>query len=122
MTPQEVLAKAAEAMSQRGKATGTYESTKDDPHFGVKGSVCAFGAMSLAATNMQSSCFAELGMYGNGEAVTAKGLVNQAAELLARHIEGHNGFLLEPFAKITHFNDHSSAEDVILAMKRAAHE
>lgn len=121
MTPQEVLAKAAEAMSQRGKATGTYESSKDDPHFGVKGSVCAFGAMSLAATNMQSSCFAELGMYGNGAAHTAKGLVNQAAELLARHIDTPGGYL-EPFSKITHFNDHSSAEDVILAMKRAAHE
>lgn len=118
MTPQEVLAKAAETMAERGKATGTYESQEDDDYFGAKGAVCAFGAMSLAATDMQMSAFSELGLWGR--TFEAKELVNQAAVLLARHVHTPGGYF-EPFSKVTWFNDHSSGEDVILAMKRAAH-
>lgn len=114
MTPQEILAKAAEVMAERGKATGTYESEKDDDHFGMKGSVCAYGAMTLTVTEGETSAYSDLDYTSD-----LRGLVNQAAALLAQRV---SSALDDPFRIVTHFNDGSPAEDVILTMKRAAHE
>lgn len=124
MTPQEVLAKAAEVMAERGKSNGCYESNGEHAAtFGEKGSVCAYGAMTLAATDMRTSEFSELGMKFGGSVdwFERKELVNQAAALLARRVTNPHADLTS-FSTVTRFSDNSSAEDVILAMKRAAHE
>ena len=111
MTPEDVLTKAAETITRRGKATGHYE----DP---VTREVCAYGAMTLAATEGKTSCYSEFDFFLTPRPAL---LVQQAAELLAKAVPSE--FVDEPFAVITWYNDQESttAEDIALAMKKAAH-
>lgn len=118
MTPEEVLTKAAEFMAERGRARGAYEvcsTAQAQDQKGKMGSVCAYGAMSLAATDGRTATYSDL-------APEALGLIRQAAKLLAGEVYGVP-YGTDPFFAITHFNDdeETAAEDVILAMKRAGH-
>jgi hypothetical protein len=105
-TPKEVLRKAADIMAVRGKATGRYEDPKTH-------AVCAYGAMALAATDGRHSCLTDANTH-------AYALIGQAARVLA---ETSLGLELgtDPFFSITGYNDAdtTSAEDMILALKRA---
>lgn len=112
MTPQELLLKAAEEMGRRGKYEGGYEDRET-------GRVCAYGAMTAAATNGDTANYTMVEEWEQQE------LIDGAAVLLARSIT-RSPFHLGPsetFQKVTMFNDdkNTSTEDVVLAMKEAAH-
>jgi hypothetical protein len=111
MTPEELLLKAADEIARTGHCKGMYYTGGDER----TAAVCAYGAMARAASDGRTAdYFGELD--GPGRA-----LVRDAAALLASEIYP---FVSDPFHIITRFNDEDSTtgEDVILAMKRAAHE
>lgn len=110
MTPEELLLKAADEIATRGHAKRSYRNSDT-------GGVCAYGAMTLAATGGRYWNYPDT--YGDSP---VKALIGQAAELLARqtgfeHLADATGFDM-----VTYFNDadDTTGEDVILAMKRAA--
>jgi hypothetical protein len=130
MNPQELLIKAAETMSERGKATGAFvipEGHSNTRWAGEAGSVCAYGAMTLAATGGRHCRYANLvdsydetGTFIRNE---VRLLIDQAASLLARQlrIDGMAGDSDDFHAIITaNDNPKTTGEDMILSMKRAA--
>lgn len=111
MTPQELLTKAAEDVATHGHWKGTFSQS------GVPDNIapaCIYGALTRAATGT-TTCYdtADLVVW------TVNPLIQQAADLLAKSI----GRDRDTWYTVTQFNDADSttAEDVILAMKRAAH-
>lgn len=115
MNPKELLAKAAETMSKAGMAKKSYcqDALPNSP-------VCAYGALTRAATCGRTADYSEIGFHATTEHI--KRLIDQAAELLAREINGSTS--PDEFATITNFNDRESttAEDMVLHMKRAAND
>lgn len=109
MTPQELLLKAADEIARRGHAKGRFEHQKTR-------AVCAYGAMTAAATDGETANYANFDARG-GE---LSALVGQAAQLLARSMD--NPWNSYAYHLITGFNDDpkTTGEDVILAMKKAA--
>lgn len=116
MTPQELLAKAADEIARTGHHKDSYSK------MGVAESVapvCAYGAMTRAATDGMTTSYPELACHS--ELFKSHALIDQAAELLAEEVDpGHEW--ATPFSAITRFNDdgRTTGEDVILAMKKAA--
>lgn len=108
MTPEEALTKAAGIVSECGH-------TKDGRFTAKDGGVCAIGALALA-----TGCGKQVDHYpgmdidwGNDDS-----LMMQAGTLLAKHLDLRDHDALS----IPEWNDNeASAEDVILAMKRAGH-
>jgi hypothetical protein len=125
MTPEELLLKAAEDQAERGHHKGTYYKgdVGDPAGQDREAPACAYGSLTRAATNGEMADYSHLAAsFARREAAV---LIGQAARLLAdslvRDRQSLNTF--DPFDVITRFNDHRSttAEDVILAFKRAAH-
>lgn len=118
MTPEEILAKAADDLAKYGHHKGNFYSTKEPCDTAP---ACAYGAMARVA-GMTS-----LGVtfYGDGALVLA-----EAARRLAGQIRKQlpdNSIWKkwgDEFTVITGFNDYArtTAEDVILAMKEAAND
>lgn len=112
MTPQELLLKAAEYMSERGHNKGTY--------FNECGNVCAYGAMTLAVTEGAQAD------YAFSLNISSKFLVDQAAVLLAQTVDPNslypNDMINYAFDTITKYNDarNTTGEDVIRKMRQAA--
>lgn len=118
MTPKEVLLKAAEFMAERGQHKGTYYDLKT-------GSVCAYGAMALAATEGKTAEYTSFAWHEEFNQQT-KALVDQAATLLAETlpVSGIRHEFLTEFDIVTKYNDREdvSTEDMVLAMKRVGGE
>lgn len=106
LTPKEVLAKAADIMSERGMSKGSYEDLETHQ-------VCAYGAMTLAITD---------GRESNAGCLEGDRLLEPAARLLAYQINPEQRGFTGAFTTITSYNDaaKTSAEDMILNFKRAA--
>lgn len=106
MTPEEALTKAAGIVAERGY-------TKDGRFMADDGRVCAMGALALV-----TGCGQQVDHYP-GMSIDwgkADSLIQQAGDLLAKGLD------LEDCMSIPQWNDNvASAEDVILAMKRAGH-
>jgi hypothetical protein len=121
MTPQELLAKAADDIAEHGHNKGTYH----DPDAGLPQSTapaCAYGALTRAATGGRTTDYAWIGV--TVKTWETKGLIDQAAELLARVVVRRGGIDYgNDFGTIALYNDRDdvTGEDVILAMKDAAH-
>lgn len=118
MTPKEVLLKAAEVMAERGQHKGKYYNSET-------GSVCAYGAMSLAATEGRTAEYMSFTFHDEFTQET-KILVDQAATLLAETLPlpGIQHEFLTEFDIVTKYNDRDdvSTEDMVLAMKRVGGE
>lgn len=110
-SPEWILIKASEIMSERGKATGMYEDSQTRE-------VCAYGALTLAFSEGRKSDYSELVGCGGEHLHIAR----QAGVLLAKVINPEHYGVYDPFSIITAFNDDpaTTAEDVTLALKRAA--
>lgn len=108
MTPEEALTKAAGIISERGH-------TKDGVFMNVDGNVCAIGALALATNcGMQVDHYPGMSIDWGGD----ESLLMRAGGLLARHLDLRDHDALS----VPEWNDNeASAEDVILAMKRAGH-
>ncbi|MFF5973665.1 hypothetical protein ACFY7C_19270 [Streptomyces sp. NPDC012769] len=113
MTPEEHLLAAADDMAEHGHCKEYYF---DDPVNWQTSSSCAYG--SLARTVSRE---AEEGRY----AAITEAQECGAAKMLAAHIQDKFPHLRgeETWVTITSFNDlpSTTGEDVILAMKEAAH-
>jgi hypothetical protein len=111
MTPEELLLKAADDIAQQGHHKETFY--KNCPY---KGPACAYGAMFRAA-----------GMSKRMMDGTLREPVRSAAVKLAEQIKAANPLFAlsggDEWDVVTSFNDHdnTTGEDVILAMKEAAH-
>lgn len=114
MTPQELLAKAADEIARTGHCKASYSEPGIDERVAP---VCAYGAMARAVSDGKTTCYADLGSHA--KTWSQYRLIEHAAELLAAEIGNE---LDSPFGAITRFNDddRTTGEDVILAMKTAA--
>ncbi|MFD4474637.1 hypothetical protein ACFWPU_00770 [Streptomyces sp. NPDC058471] len=115
MTPQEVLNTAADIIAARGHGKQHYEDA-------VTGNVCAYGAMTAAATDGtdgRTADYSVMNVYGTPR---AKRLVDQAARLLATHLRGPLDGYADEFDIVTHFNDADTTDGptLIRHMKEAA--
>lgn len=113
MTPRELLLKAADCIAERGHWKGSY--SKPGVPMSV-GAVCAYGAMSWVATEGNTVAYSDSCTWSED----AEKVIDQAARMLHKQIP--RSLYENPFNAITYYNDRedTSAEDVILAMKRAA--
>lgn len=119
MTPEELLIKAAEDIATHGHWKQGYSDPMEPE---TTAPACAFGSLTRAATGY-TTAYANLDVgSGLDEGVGIKGLIEQAALLLSTQVPNRLE-LFEPFNVITEYNDLESTtgEDMILAMKRAAH-
>lgn len=108
MTPQEVLEKAAANIAEHGHCKGEYGS--------LQRGFCALGAIRYAATGT--------GVYRRDlNAAKTHDLVNQAELMLVLELAKDGWRCGESLSLVPMFNDAeaTSAEDVMLMMKRAAH-
>lgn len=109
MTPEEALTKAAGIISERGH-------TKDGRFMTDDGKVCAIGALALAA-----NCGQQVDHYPGMSidwGLNNNSLLMRAGAMLAKHLDLQDHDALS----VPQWNDNeASAEDVILAMKRAGH-
>jgi len=122
MSPEELLAKAADEMSRTGQHKGTYYNSGKAMQQS-QAPVCAYGAMARAATDGKWADYAQLGAGLAPGSLEAYALVNQAARLLAKTINADLMAAIEdPFGIVTRHNDdlRTSQEDMILAFKKAA--
>lgn len=109
MTPQEVLVKAAAAIAEHGHIKGGYGS--------IHSGFCAVGAIRYAA------CGGTL--LSKVHDANADEVVQAAELLLVEELEGSGEYRWAPSVEVVVplFNDANAttAEDVMLMMKRAAH-
>lgn len=121
MTPEEILARAAEDIAQHGHAKEQfYEANPTKEGAWQTAPACAYGALSRVAGTTS----------GNGTAMVYDGRhsypeLHAAADKLAAQIRASRPEFADAdtYYTITHFNDddRTTGEDVILAMKDAAH-
>ncbi len=115
MQPEEVLLKAADDIAQHGHAKEVFfDSAAKASWAGAP--ACAYGAMARAGNWVQ----------GNGTVTDLyEGTFAEAAKRLADVIRGRVDALVlaDDYQAITTYNDddNTTAEDMILAMKEAAH-
>jgi len=126
MTPEEVLLKAADDIAERGHAKSVFYDCKLDG--GTKAAwetapACALGAIgrTLAVTKSGELAPCAIEDLENHEAVRrlAASILTHRSDLIRLRVDGGDCYDV-----ITEFNDmpETTGEDVILAMKRAAHD
>lgn len=108
MTPEDILSKAADIIATEGHTKG---GRYHDPETGT---YCALGAMGKASGLLLPEPQEALGGYMHG--FYNDDTCIEAAQRFAKAAG------LDNFYEIPEWNDEASAEDVILAMKRAAGE
>ncbi|OII61189.1 hypothetical protein BJP40_06585 [Streptomyces sp. CC53] len=121
MTPEEHLIKAADDLAQHGHAKYAF-FTNQAAESWTTARACALGALARTDT--------ETHIAQQSWGVLVKDVQNcPAAHKLAHHLRAkHPALFAEPpaddYDTITQYNDHpdTTGEDVILAMKQAAHD
>jgi hypothetical protein len=120
MTPEETLLKAAEDIGEHGHNKQTYFG--GNGHWS-QGPACAFGAIARTQPERYMRAIGNGGFVLNEEVEKSA-----AAKLLAEQIRRDYPDLIPnndgaDFLAVIQYNDHpsTSAEDVILTMKKAAH-
>lgn len=109
MTPQEVLEKAAANIAEHGHQKGTYGSRQHG--------FCAIGAIRYAATDGYGVHLADL------SATKTQDVATKAEAMLILELAKGGWRCPVEMSLVPTFNDdpHTTPEDVMLMMKRAAH-
>jgi hypothetical protein len=123
MTPEEILAKAAEDIATHGHAKGSFYSSRGEQSWETA-PACAYGAMArVADLTDRRGIVSEVDTPAIGKAAAKLADVIRP-HLKAMHSDWHPDRinLADPYVVITHYNDHDniSAEDMILRFKEAA--
>lgn len=117
MTPEETLLKAADDLAQYGHAKEVFFETSDEQTWHTA-PACAFGALARV---IGDEVMNENGSVGGGDALFTGDAVHRLASVIRGKVDALK--LADNYQAITGYNDHkdTTGEDVILAMKEAAH-
>jgi hypothetical protein len=123
VTPEEILAKAAEDMAKYGHTKGSFYSSKGEQPWETA-PACAYGSMSrVAHTTDRRGIVSEVDHPAIGRAAAKLADVIRP-HLAAIYSDWHPDRInqAESYNVITQYNDHDniSAEDMILRFKEAA--
>lgn len=114
MTPEEILIKAADDLATHGHAKETFYNSSGAQSWETA-SACALGAIARVT-----------GHASKGQGIVREEIFeDEAVKKLAAKIREKGGMYADDsdYAVVTGYNDadHTTAEDVILTMKEAAH-
>lgn len=114
MTPQELLNKAADVIARDGHGKKYYQDT-------VTGNVCAYGAMTLAATDGLTADYG-FALHRMEVSGMVRALIDQAAALLANRVGTVIPMERTEFDVVVEFNDAPATDGpaMIRKMKEAA--